>query len=429
MRRHRRFGLAGPVIVVLLVAVGLSPTAVRGQTEGRVIEGIVAVVNDKIISASDLRTNLNLAILAAGLPNTLENRDRLRSQVLNNLVDQILQLQEAEERSIRVTEREIEEAIATIARQNGLEPDRFRDVLHRGGVPISTVERQVRATIAWRKLVQRTLSPSVQIGEEEIDSVLARMQENVGQTESLLAEIFLGVDSPQDEARVRRLAERLIEQIRRGASFPAVSRQFSQAAGAAQGGDLGWIQQGQLAEELDEAIRRLRPGQLSEPIRGATGYHVLLLRDQRTVAMGDRNDVEIAVKQILLPYETDAQRRQAVERVTSIRANLAGCDEFDAIMQQLGPGIARDMPSVRLGELPSELARVVAGLPIGQPSTPVIGNTQVGLFMVCGRTDPSGGGMPSRDAVANRIGEQRIDMLQRRYLRDLRRAAFVDVRR
>ncbi|UEM05272.1 peptidylprolyl isomerase [Skermanella rosea] len=248
----------------------------------RSVEGIAAVVNDDIISMSDLSARLQLALVSSGLPGTAEVRQRLTPQVLRSLIDERLQMQEAARANISVTDKEIDDAFGRVAEQNQMKRDQLEKMLSSQGVPRSALESQIRATIGWGKLVQRRLRPSIEIGEEEIDAVLRRIEANAGKPEYLAAEIYLAVDSPEREEEVRRLADRLVEQIGQGASFPAVARQFSQSAGATNGGDLGWVQQGQLPEELDTTLRDLRPGQVSRPIRSLTGYHILLLREQRT---------------------------------------------------------------------------------------------------------------------------------------------------
>ena len=248
----------------------------------RSVEGIAAVVNDDIISMSDLSARLQLALVSSGLPGTAEVRQRLTPQVLRSLVDERLQMQEASRANIAVTDKEIDDAFGRVAEQNQMKRDQLEKMLASQGVPRSALESQIRATIGWGKLVQRRLRPSIEIGEDEIDAVLRRIEANAGKPEYLAAEIFLAVDSPEREEEVRRLADRLVEQIGQGARFPAVARQFSQSAGATNGGDLGWVQQGQLPDELDSALRDLRPGQASRPIRSLTGYHILLLREQRT---------------------------------------------------------------------------------------------------------------------------------------------------
>jgi peptidyl-prolyl cis-trans isomerase SurA len=392
------------------------------------VERIAAVVNDDIVSMSDLQTRIQLALVSSGLPDTPEARQRLAPQVLRQLVDERLQLQEAKRLNIRVTDREIEEAHGRLAAQNRMSVDQLMGLLRSRSVPASALKEQTRAGIAWAKLVQRRLRPSVEIGDEEVDAVLQRIQANAGRPEYLVAEIFLAVDSPEQDEEVRRLAERLGEQVAQGASFPAVARQFSQSAGASQGGDLGWVQQGQLPEELDQALQQLRPGQVSRPIRGFTGYHLLLLREQRAVAAGGRPaETKVALKQIIVPRapnQSAAALREAAERA---RADLSGCEAMDARIKAVGGPESGDVGTVRMADMPREVAEVVSRLAVGEASAPLVNERGAVVLMVCSR-EGGGGSLPSREEIANALANERLDMLQRRWLRDLRRGAFVDVR-
>jgi peptidyl-prolyl cis-trans isomerase SurA len=156
------------------VAAPMAPPPARST------EGIAAVVNDDIISISDLTARLQLALISSGLPNTPETRQRLTPQVLRSLVDERLQLQEAARANMSVNAKEIDEAFGRVAEQNRMQRDQLEKMLASQGVPRSTLESQIRATIAWGKLVQRRLRPSIEIGQEEIDAVIQRIQANAG---------------------------------------------------------------------------------------------------------------------------------------------------------------------------------------------------------------------------------------------------------
>jgi peptidyl-prolyl cis-trans isomerase SurA len=294
-------------------------------------------------------------------------------------------------------------------------------------VPAATLQAQIRAGISWSKLIQRRLRPQIEVGDGEIDAAIDRIKANVGKPEYLLAEIFLAVDNPNQDEEVRRLADRLVEQIRQGGNFAAVARQFSQSADAANGGDLGWIQAGVLPPELDKVLHDLRPGQLSPPIRDFAGYHIILMREQRTVMAGDPGQVKLTLRQLVLPLSANADAAARIAQAEEIRKTVSGCDAFAAKARAVGAPTSGDLGSVRLSELPPEVARVVRSLPAGEVSEPIRDERGLILLMACQRSDPPSH-LPSRDQIANTLGDERLDMLQRRLLRDLRRAAFVDVR-
>ncbi|MBI1209379.1 MAG: peptidylprolyl isomerase [Azospirillum sp.] len=409
----------------LLIAIATSP--VLAQQGGSTVGRIAAVVNEDIISVTDLNERMELALLSTGLPDTQESRDRLRPQVLRGLVDEALQLQEAKRNSITVTDQEMKEALGHIAEQNRMPPAQMEKMLRDHHVPISTLKDQVRAGIAWKRLIQRRLQPSVTIGDDEIEAAVERIQANAGKPEFLVAEIFLSVDRPGQEAEVSRLADRLVDQIRKGTSFSAVARQFSQAAGAANGGDLGWIQQGQLPEDLDKALRQMRPGQISPPIRSASGYHILLVREVRTVSGGNPADTKVHLQQVAFPVAGESSRNAVALRAKQFADSVNGCPAFEARVKSLGLPASGDVGEVRIGDMPPQLQQLVAGLPIGRASPPLSAANQVVVLMVCDRHMPSSSA-PPREAIANALGNERLDMLQRRYMRDLRRSAFVELR-
>lgn len=420
--------LAGPVIA--LSAPGFVAAQEGLGPRPQLVERIAAVVNDEIISLSDLEARLQLALLSSGLPDTQEARDRLRPQVLRALVDEKLQRQEATRAGLTATEEEVQAALGQLAEQNRMSVPQMETYLASRGVPVSTLRTQIETNILWSKVVQRRLRPTIEIGDEEIDAAMERIRANAGKPEYLVSEIFLAVDTPQQDEEVRRLAERLVEQIRAGASFAAVASQFSQSTSAATGGDIGWVQQGQLSEQLDNVLQQLQPGRFSPPIRSLTGYHILALRDRRTVLAGNQQQMRVSLKQIFLPVqgqEGPSGVDAVLARAEALRGRLNGCDAMETVADQTAGSMSGDAGTVTIADLPPELGRIVADLPIGQPTPPLRNEQGVLILMVCDRVMPPSS-LPDRTAIANSIGMERLDMLQRRLIRDLRRAAFVDVR-
>jgi len=203
--------------------------------------GIAAVVNDEVVSAYDLEQRVALIVSSTGVDGSGEAGKRLREQVLRTLIDEKLQMQEAKRLEIVADPKEVDETLSGIAEQNRMTTDQLRETLERSGVSIDSLLTQIRAEIAWSDLVRKKFLSRISPGDEQVDEVLARMEANAGRPEFLVAEIFLSVESPDDDEEVRRSAMRLVEQLQQGAAFNAVARQFSQAATAATGGDLGCL--------------------------------------------------------------------------------------------------------------------------------------------------------------------------------------------
>lgn len=277
------------VFICLMLMVGSLPAHAAVTTA----EGIVAVVNDRAITRSDLNDRVELLIKSAGLPDNKELRERLQQQVLGVLVDEQLKMQAAKSAGIKVDDKMVDEAFAKVAGQNKMTPEQFSALLQKQGLNMSTLRDQIRAEVAWGQVVTKKVRPRIDVSEADIKAEQDRLQSNVGKSQYRIAEIFLAVDRPEDDAKVRAAIGKLYAQLQaKPQLFPQVAQQFSQAAGASKGGDLGWVEQGQLPEGLAQVVPGMTKGALSEPVRSLSGYHILLLRDQRVMTDADKPSSE-----------------------------------------------------------------------------------------------------------------------------------------
>ncbi|MGQ0663216.1 MAG: peptidylprolyl isomerase [Pseudomonadota bacterium] len=411
--------LLAPILLLALIAV---PGA-RAQQ----VQNIVAVVNDDVISMYDLVNRIRIVQVTSGLEDTPESRRRLQPQVLRGLIDEKLQMQEAARVNISLSDAELDQAIARIEEVNRMPPGGLEDYIRSSGLDRRSVLAQIRVSVTWQKVMSRRLRPTLQIGGDEVQEVLAKLRASQGTTEYLLGELFLAVDSPDLEDEVRQTAQSLIHQMRGGASFGAIAQQFSQSASAGSGGDIGWVQKGQLDEAIERAIENLRRGQVTEPIRTVAGFYVYLLRESRTMAAPSAGDVKVTLARIALSPEPGADLAVLKRLAETVRETVSGCADFARVAGELGAPPPEVSADFRLGDLSPALRPLVAALKVGEASVPV--DTEAGLlvFMVCQRVEPPSN-LPSHDDVSENLSRQRLDLLARRYLRDLRRAAVVDVR-
>ncbi len=407
------FGL--PLTMVVSVA---APAAAQDMLRA------AAVVNDEVISVLDLDMRLRLAILATGQQDSAQLHKRMSPQIMRTLIDELLRSQAAERLSITVTDEQIDAAAEEIVRRNKLSKAEFTKMMERRGIIPSAFLEQIRSQLIWNALIARRLRPSVDVSEDEIEEVVRRITASRGLKQRWVWEIFLAVDTVLQEDEILGNAQRLFEQLRSGGSFPALAQQFSEAASAARGGDLGWIQEGQLLEELDAALAKMRPGTLSPPIRSLSGFHILLLRDERQASLGD---VKLHLKQVVfaLPEGAGEDRKQAlIAQAEDARGKIAGCAGLDALAAEIGSSGSNDLGTVSPGDLSPRIRDIVISLPVGQPSAPMAIPGGLGILVVCERTDSG----VDRAKIRERLSGQRLDMLARRYMRDLRRNANVDVR-
>ncbi|GAB4356770.1 MAG: hypothetical protein Kow00114_07890 [Kiloniellaceae bacterium] len=277
VRRGIVLGL-GVLGLAAVLAAGAPAGAARAQSD---LFRPAAVVNDDIISVLDLAMRVQLAVVAAGVQDSQEVRRRLTPQVLRNLIDERLQMQEAKRLDISVTDVQVAGALEQIAQQNNMTEGQFLTMLRNRGIIPTTLIDQIRAQIAWQAIIQRRLRPNVVITQEEVEEVVNRLSARRGAIERRVSEIFIPIESTAKEAEAEANAVRLFEELRQGANFAGLARQFSQSGTATLGGDLGWVRDGELDEELNAVLAQMAPGEVSVPVRTVSGYHILFLRDMR----------------------------------------------------------------------------------------------------------------------------------------------------
>jgi peptidyl-prolyl cis-trans isomerase SurA len=414
----------GPLSLIALL-LALQPA--WPQVEQR----IAAVVNDEVVSVRDLNDRLDLAMATSGIPDSEQARARLAPQVLRSLIEESLQLQEAQRLGIEITQSEIDTALGNIAQRNQLTVEQLRSYLGTGGINFETLLRQVRAQIGWIKVVNRTIRPTVTVTVDQLDLAVQEARESEGQPEYLLSEIVLPVDNPAQAERIAQDAQRLVQTLREGASFDSLAQQVSAASSAERGGDIGWLAAAAMPPELVATLERLRPGEVSDPMSSPVGYHIFWLRDQRIAAApvdASRAAVQVALTQILFPIDgADGQLAAARERAAGLRPRLADCAAMVEVAEELDAPASGELGWLRVGDLPPDLGQAVLNLPVGEVSAPLEGPGGIHLLMVCERRDPEGLA-PQREQIAARLEQERTDRLARRYLRDLRKQAFVEVR-
>ena len=394
------------------------------------LQRIAAVVNDEIISFYDLAARIDLVIASTGLDDNLAIRREILPQVLQGLISERLQIQEAERLDIEVTEDDILFAIAAFEAQSNVLPGSYMEFLASESIDSEKALQQIHAQVAWGKLIRQRFVPSIVVGPDEVDAAATRLEADWGKPLYRVGEIFLAVDTMDQEEKVRADALSLVTRLRNGAAFSPLARQFSQSASAAVGGDLGWLKEVQLAPEIAAQIATMKPGALSDPIRTVEGYHIILLVESQTPAVATALETEIELAQIVLPLAPDASRDEAEAKRSAARAiaaTVAGCDELIGLAREMDAPMSGELGRLRMKDLPDDILGAVIRLPVGVASEPVRTENGWHVMMVCERD-----ALPEiaidREKIQRELIERRLELMARRYLRDLRSLAFIDVR-
>jgi peptidyl-prolyl cis-trans isomerase SurA len=387
-----------------------------------------AIVNGEIITGTDVDQRLALIVIANGGKIGDDERDRLRAQILRNLIDETLQIQEAKANKLEISKEEIVQNYERISRNFKRSSSQMTQYLKEQGSSERSIKRQIEGEMAWSRVLRRRVS--VNVAEEEVKAIMDRLNASKGTSEYRVGEIFLSA-TPENTAEVVANSKKIIEQIRQGGSFQAYARQFSEASTAAVGGDLGWIRPGQLPDTLAQAVQELKVGQIAGPIQVAGGVSILYLTDNRQVLTADQRDALLNLRQLSISFAAGTTSAQAQARAADLaKATQAmkGCGDVDPVAKQFGAEVV-DNDQVKARDLPAALQDMLLKLQVGQ-STPPFGSQSEGVrvLVLCGRDDPQVAGGPSFDQIMAQLEEERVNRRAQRYLRDLRRDAVVDYR-
>jgi peptidyl-prolyl cis-trans isomerase SurA len=389
-----------------------------------------AIVNGDIITRTDVEQRLALIIAANGGKVPPDELERLRTQVLRNLIDETLQIQEAKGNKIDITQAQVDDSFARVARNFKRSPDQMDAYLKQIGSSAGSLKRQIEGELAWNRLLQRRVQPFVNVSQEEVQGIINRLEASKGATEVRMGEIYLSA-TPENAAEVSANARKIMAAIQQGGSFVAYARQYSEASTRNVGGDLGWLKPEQLPEALANEARTLQPGQLAGPIQIPGGFSILYMIDRRQVLTADPRDAVMALRQLSISFPPGTSQQQASEKARQFaeatRA-IAGCGSAQKVAEQLGAEMV-DNDQVKIRDLPVQLQEMMLSLQVGQASPP-FGSPQEGVrvLVVCGRDDPQTAQGPNAETIMAQLEEQRVNMRAQRYLRDLRRDAVVDYR-
>ncbi len=416
------------LIIRALLAVTLALCPLLASAQGL---RVVARVNDDAITDFELAERVILAIRTTNQTDSPDLRQRLAPQILRQMIDERLQIQDGRKLGLRATEAEVNGRVADIERAAGLGGGQFKLYLKGIGVPYEIATQQIEASIAWLKIVRRRIRSQVDVSDAEVDDALARMRTNVGKTESHAAEIFIPIDRADQADEGRRTAERIVEQVKRGAPFPALAQQFSQGATAQNGGDLGWVLPRSLDPALDAALEKLPVRQPSEPIRTTAGWHILYVVDRRQFASARPDDVRLNLVQMTLALPVNAapsEIDQATVEAKKVMANVHQCADLHVQARQLKGATSGDLSNVRAGDLASnrQMYDEIPKLPTGGVAGPF--RVAEGLQVVSLCSKQGNDGLPTRDSISQQILLTKLEAAGRRYMRDLRRSATIEVK-
>ncbi len=323
----------------LLIAAALVPAALAQQPRKVVVlDRIVAVVNNEVITRGDLADRTRFAAMQLKQQGTPPPpHEVLERQTLERLISSRVQLQNAKETGLRVDDGELDRAIQRIAQENKLTVQALRATLEKDGVPFSQFREDIRDEILLSRLREREVENRIVVTDGEIDNFINTQQAQTGRGEEYnLSHILVTVPEnagPEQIQARRGRAEQALEQLKSGADFRQVAASYSEAPDALQGGVMGWRDAARLPTLFLDAVNTLQPGALSSLLRSANGFHILKLNERRgstaPVIVRQTRARHILIRTNELVPEAEARRR-----LVSIKERLENKADFAQLARQ-----------------------------------------------------------------------------------------------
>lgn len=400
-----------------------------------VIDRIVAVVNDEAITRVSLDERVIIAVRQLRSQGTAPPpRGVLEKQILERMIADAVQLQFAKETGLRVPDTELDRALSRIAQQNNLTVDAMRQTLERDGVPFAKFREDIRNEIVMARLREREVDNKIVVSEGEIDNFLSLQQtQDSGSDEYNLSHILVRVPesaSPEQIQARRERAEQALAQLKGGADFRQVAAAFSEAPDALQGGAMGWRHASRLPSLFAEALRPMRPGELSTILRSPNGFHILSLHERRgsapvIVQQTRARHILIRTTELVSENEARSRLRNLKERLENKAdfTELARAHSEDASAAKGG-----DLGWLSPGDTVPEFERAMNALAPGQISDPV--QTPFGwhVIQVQERRNEDMSKERQRLLARQALRARKSDESYQEWVRQLRDRAYVELR-
>jgi peptidyl-prolyl cis-trans isomerase SurA len=427
----------GPLLTPSPQTASAAPTILNG----RLVDRIVAVVNDEVITAQELALRMRIAEQQLARQRIqLPPADVLRRQVLERMIIDRAQVQQAKETGVRVDDATVNAAILRMAEQSSIGVAQLRERLERDGVPFARFREDVRDDIMMSRLRDREVDSKVQIAEGELDNFMAAQAGvQAGSIEYNIAHILLRVPdnaSPDRIEETRRRAEDIMQQLRSGADFAKLAASYSAAPEALNGGDLGWRTAERLPAVFLEAVKDKQPGELGQLVRSPGGFHILRLLGQRdaaqaklaTTPLEQTHARHILLRVTDLTPETDVRRRLTELRDRVVR----GGQDFGQLarLHSVDPSSTRggDLGWLYPGDTVPEFERAMAQLKNGEISEPIQSPFGWHLIQVLERRKEESPAERNRLMARQSLRERKAEEAFQEWLRQLRDRTYVEYR-
>jgi peptidyl-prolyl cis-trans isomerase SurA len=420
-------------LAAALVLGALAPQVHAQALQSDTVDKVVAVVEEDVILQSELdRAVGNLLNQLAGRSQQVPPRDVIERQVLDRLILIRLQIDRAEGTGIRVSDAEVDQAVTNMARQNNMDLNQLRASLARDGFSFDEFRKTMRDELTVQRLRQRFVQSRVNVSDSEVDFLLANGGLKRGEVR--LSHILVGVPEsakPEQIKAAREKAEKVTKEIAGGLDFASAAIRYSEAQQALEGGDLGWRRYDEVPSVFAEVVSSMKVGDVTPPMRGPSGFHILKLADKRE--QSKQVVSEFHARHLMVKVNELVNSDEAANSVRNLRKRILAGEDFAKLAKQFSEDKATGTLGGDMGWFPLEgygtrVAQVINSLKDNEVSEPF--QTEAGWHIMqrletreVDKTKEYERDL-ARDAIRNRKAEEEYDT----FLRQIRAEAYIENR-
>ncbi len=429
-RSRRALSLAGGLLAALAV-----PTAVV-SADYRELDAIVAVVDEDVVLASELLSRLKTIREQFAEQNAqLPSDDILVSQLMERLIIESLQIQEAERRGVQIDDETLTRAVMSFAERNGMNAEQFRQALAADGVSYVEFREQIRQEMTIQRLQRNLVNRRITITDSDIDDLLnSPYYQQLLSDEFRVGHILLAIDDKATEEAIQQAATQAVEivkELREGADFAQMAVARSAGRRALEGGDLGWRRAGELPSLFADQVLALEPGETAEPIRSASGIHIVQLLEQRGAGM--QKEEQTLLRHILVMPSEIRSEAEAEALIREVYEKLESGGDFVALAAEYSedPGSALnggDLGWTAGNEFVPAFRNAMHGTPTGELSEPFRSQYGWHVLEVQERREQDLSEETRRNMAMQILHQRRFDEELQEWLKELRDEAFVEMR-
>lgn len=422
--------------MALLAGLGLAYQFNAQAAEVVKMDRIVAIVDQAVVTEQELESRIATVTAQFKKQGTeLPAEAILRKQILERLITDTLQLQYAAQTGLKVDDNQLDKTIGRIAEQNQLSLAEFTEALAKDGVSMTKFRADIRNEITLARLREREVDGRVNVSESEIDNFLtSQAANNENQDEYEIAHLLIRTPeegATEDIQKAKIKVDKALSELNGGVSFAKVSASYSDAPNALEGGSLGWKSAAQMPALFLDALKAMKVGEVSAPLRSPNGFHVLKLNNKR----GGNSPLVIQqthARHILIKLSEIMSEKDGKLKIDGIKERLDNGEKFEALARQYSEDSTAssggDLNWVNPGDTVPQFEKAMNELKDLQISLPV--RTQFGwhLIQVIERRSQDMSKEAARLKARQEIRAKKADEAYQDWIRELRDRAYVEIR-